>query len=83
MQEIPQRNHPSTRAAPVPWPRSGYWITVNYREAYGIYACNGIPFNHESPMRGETFVRKITRAIARMALWACRIASTSATFRPA
>jgi len=46
-----------------------YWITVNYREAYGIYACNGILFNHESPIRGETFVtRKITRAMARMAL---------------
>jgi GDPmannose 4,6-dehydratase len=45
-----------------------YWITVNYREAYGIYACNGILFNHESPVRGETFVtRKITRAIARIA----------------
>jgi GDPmannose 4,6-dehydratase len=47
----------------------GYWITVNYREAYGMYACNGILFNHESPVRGETFVtRKITRAIARIAL---------------
>src|SRR5438876_2077797 len=46
-----------------------YWITVNYREAYGIYACNGILFNHESPMRGETFVtRKITRALARIKL---------------
>lgn len=46
-----------------------YWITVNYREAYGIYACNGILFNHESPIRGETFVtRKITRATARIAL---------------
>ena len=46
-----------------------YWITINYREAYGIYACNGILFNHESPQRGETFVtRKITRAIARIAL---------------
>jgi GDPmannose 4,6-dehydratase len=46
-----------------------YWITVNYREAYGIYACNGILFNHESPVRGETFVtRKITRAIARIAV---------------
>ena len=46
-----------------------YWITVNYREAYGMYACNGILFNHESPLRGETFVtRKITRAMARMAL---------------
>ena len=47
----------------------GYWITVNYREAYGIYACNGILFNHESPVRGETFVtRKITRAAARIAM---------------
>ena len=47
----------------------GYWITVNYREAYGIYACNGILFNHESPVRGETFVtRKITRALARIVL---------------
>lgn len=46
-----------------------YWITVNYREAYGIYACNGILFNHESPIRGETFVtRKITRALARIRL---------------
>jgi GDPmannose 4,6-dehydratase len=46
-----------------------YWITVNYREAYGLYACNGILFNHESPLRGETFVtRKITRAMARIAL---------------
>ena len=46
-----------------------YWITVNYREAYGLYACNGILFNHESPVRGETFVtRKITRAIARIKL---------------
>ena len=46
-----------------------YWITVNYREAYGMYACNGILFNHESPMRGETFVtRKITRALARIKL---------------
>nr|WP_040825065.1 GDP-mannose 4,6-dehydratase [Thermanaerovibrio velox] len=47
----------------------GYWITVNYREAYGIFACNGILFNHESPLRGETFVtRKITRGAARIAL---------------
>lgn len=47
----------------------GYWITVNYREAYGMYACNGILFNHESPLRGETFVtRKVTRAMARIAL---------------
>lgn len=46
-----------------------YWITVNYRESYGIYACNGILFNHESPLRGETFVtRKITRAMARVKL---------------
>lgn len=46
-----------------------YWITINYREAYGMYACNGILFNHESPVRGETFVtRKITRAIARIKL---------------
>lgn len=47
----------------------GYWITVNYREAYGVFACNGILFNHESPIRGETFVtRKITRAVARIKL---------------
>jgi GDPmannose 4,6-dehydratase len=47
----------------------GYWITVNYREAYGLYACNGILFNHESPIRGETFVtRKITRGLARIKL---------------
>ena len=47
----------------------GFWITVNYREAYDIYACNGILFNHESPLRGETFVtRKITRAVAKMAM---------------
>ena len=46
-----------------------YWITVNYREAYGMYACNGILFNHESPVRGETFfTRKITRAMARIAV---------------
>ena len=46
-----------------------YWITVNYREAYGVFACNGILFNHESPLRGETFVtRKITRAVAKIAL---------------
>src|SRR5262245_33852412 len=46
-----------------------YWITVNYREAYGLYACNGILFNHESPKRGETFVtRKVTRALARVSL---------------
>jgi GDPmannose 4,6-dehydratase len=71
VQEVPQ-----TETTPF-YPRSpyavaklyGYWITVNYREAYGLYACNGILFNHESPVRGETFVtRKITRAIARMAL---------------
>lgn len=47
----------------------GYWIVINYREAYGLYACNGILFNHESPVRGETFVtRKITRALARITL---------------
>ena len=47
----------------------GYWITINYREAYGLFACNGILFNHESPIRGETFVtRKITRAVARIKL---------------
>ncbi len=67
---------PQTEKTPF-YPRSpyacaklyAYWITVNYREAYGMYACNGILFNHESPMRGETFVtRKITRTLARMAL---------------
>ena len=71
VQEIPQKE-----TTPF-YPRSpyavakmyAYWITVNYREAYGMYACNGVLFNHESPMRGETFVtRKITRAIARIAL---------------
>lgn len=65
---------PQNEATPF-YPRSpyaaaklyGYWITINYREAYGIFACNGILFNHESPLRGETFVtRKITRAIARI-----------------
>jgi GDPmannose 4,6-dehydratase len=67
---------PQTEKTPF-YPRSpyavaklyAYWITVNYREAYGMYACNGILFNHESPLRGETFVtRKITRAMARIAL---------------
>ena len=67
---------PQTETTPF-YPRSpyavaklyAYWITVNYREAYGLYACNGILFNHESPLRGETFVtRKITRAVARIAL---------------
>jgi GDPmannose 4,6-dehydratase len=71
VQETPQRE-----TTPF-YPRSpyavaklyAYWIAVNYREAYGMYACNGILFNHESPMRGETFVtRKITRAIARIGL---------------
>lgn len=71
VQEIPQRE-----TTPF-YPRSpyavaklyAYWITVNYREAYGMFACNGILFNHESPVRGETFVtRKITRAIARIKL---------------
>ena len=69
MQETPQ-----TETTPF-YPRSpygvaklyGYWITVNYREAYGFFACNGILFNHESPIRGETFVtRKVTRALARI-----------------
>jgi len=69
VQEIPQKE-----TTPF-YPRSpygaakvyGYWITVNYREAYGMFACNGILFNHESPIRGETFVtRKITRALARI-----------------
>ncbi|WPX08507.1 GDP-mannose 4,6-dehydratase [Anaerocellum danielii] len=69
VQEIPQKE-----TTPF-YPRSpyavaklyAYWITVNYREAYGIFACNGILFNHESPIRGETFVtRKITRAVARI-----------------
>jgi len=67
---------PQTETTPF-YPRSpyavaklyAYWITVNYREAYGMYACNGILFNHESPVRGETFVtRKITRALARIKL---------------
>lgn len=71
VQEVPQKE-----TTPF-YPRSpygvaklyGYWITVNYREAYGIYACNGILFNHESPIRGETFVtRKITRAAAHISL---------------
>lgn len=71
VQEVPQKE-----TTPF-YPRSpyavaklyGYWITINYREAYGIYACNGILFNHESPIRGETFVtRKITRALARIKL---------------
>ncbi|MHB1174921.1 MAG: GDP-mannose 4,6-dehydratase [Sulfuriferula sp.] len=71
VQETPQRE-----TTPF-YPRSpyaaaklyAYWITVNYREAYGMYACNGILFNHESPVRGETFVtRKITRALARIKL---------------
>ena len=60
-----------------------YWITVNYREAYGMYACNGILFNHESPIRGETFVtRKITRAPGAHQARACRTACTSATSTP-
>lgn len=71
VQEIPQKE-----TTPF-YPRSpygvaklyGYWITVNYREAYGLFACNGILFNHESPIRGETFVtRKITRAAARISV---------------
>lgn len=71
VQEVPQ-----SETTPF-YPRSpyavakmyAYWITVNYREAYGMYACNGILFNHESPLRGETFVtRKITRAVAKISL---------------
>jgi GDPmannose 4,6-dehydratase len=71
VQEVPQKE-----TTPF-YPRSpyavakmyAYWITVNYREAYGMYACNGILFNHESPLRGETFVtRKITRGVAKIAL---------------
>ena len=59
-----------SRAAPTARAKVyAYWITVNYREAYGMHASNGILFNHESPRRGETFVtRKITRAVARIAL---------------
>ena len=54
-----------------------YWICVNYREAYGIYACNGILFNHESPVRGETFVtRKITRAVARIRITSYNVCYT-------
>ena len=60
-----------------------YWITVNYREAYGMYACNGILFNHESPVRGETFVtRKITRGAGAHQRRASRTACTSATSTP-
>ncbi len=69
VQEIPQsENTPFYPRSPYGCAKVfGYWITVNYREAYGIFACNGILFNHESPIRGETFVtRKITRAIARI-----------------
>lgn len=71
VQEAPQKeNTPFYPRSPYAVAKLyAYWITVNYREAYGIYACNGILFNHESPLRGETFVtRKITRAIARIAL---------------
>jgi len=69
VQETPQREttpfHPRSPYAVAKL--YGHWITVNYREAYGLYACNGILFNHESPIRGETFVtRKITRALARI-----------------
>ncbi len=71
VQEIPQNeNTPFYPRSPYGVAKVyGYWITKNYRESYGIYACNGILFNHESPMRGETFVtRKITRAVARIHL---------------
>jgi len=71
VQEIPQNEktpfHPRSPYAVAKL--YAYWITINYREAYGIYACNGILFNHESPIRGETFVtRKITRALSRIKL---------------
>jgi GDPmannose 4,6-dehydratase len=71
VQEIPQREttpfHPRSPYGVAKL--YAYWITVNYREAYGMYACNGILFNHESPVRGETFVtRKITRGLARIKL---------------
>jgi GDPmannose 4,6-dehydratase len=71
VREVPQREstpfHPRSPYAVAKL--YAYWITVNYREAYGLYACNGILFNHESPVRGETFVtRKITRALARIKL---------------
>jgi len=71
VQEIPQSEttpfHPRSPYAVAKM--YAYWITVNYREAYGMFACNGILFNHESPIRGETFVtRKITRALARIKL---------------
>ena len=71
VQEVPQREttpfHPRSPYAVAKL--YAYWITVNYREAYGLYACNGILFNHESPRRGETFVtRKITRGLANIAL---------------
>ena len=70
MQEIPQRETtPFYPRAPYAVAKLySYWITVNYRESYGMYACNGILFNHESPRRGETFVtRKITRGLANIA----------------
>lgn len=71
VQEIPQtENTPFYPRSPYAAAKLyAYWITVNYRESYGMYACNGILFNHESPLRGETFVtRKITRAVAKIAL---------------
>lgn len=71
VQEIPQKeNTPFYPRSPYAVSKLyGYWIVVNYREAYGIYACNGILFNHESPIRGETFVtRKITRGLSRIKL---------------
>ena len=91
VQEMPQRE-----TTPF-YPRSpygaakvyAYWITVNYREAYGMFACNGILFNHESPMRGETFVtRKITRGLARIhagsrtaCIWAISIRCATGAMR--
>ena len=85
VREIPQKE-----STPF-YPRSPYgaakvyahWITVNYREAYNIFACNGILFNHESPIRGETFVtRKITRAMWPASSSACRKNSSLATWMP-
>ena len=71
VQEVPQNeNTPFYPRSPYAVAKLyGYWITINYREAYNLYACNGILFNHESPVRGETFVtRKITRAAARISM---------------
>lgn len=84
VQEIPQKE-----TTPF-YPRSpyavaklyAYWITVNYRESYGMYACNGILFNHESPRRGETFVTRKSPARSPTSLRAWSLACTSATWIP-